>query len=319
MRRLFTSLSRPSSLMEPLEQLSSRSVKESVLLRIAYTFPFFWYATHLGALYPLLSIEYIEAQWPIFWISWISSRIAVSIILTLGILSSALALFAPHLRMIRIFVFLGFLQVLGLQYSFGKIHHLMHAWLFTLFIFAFLLPNNAFFPEQSSRKTKHRSLLVFHSAIVMLSLTYSLAGLGKLIGTLYQATQWQITPLHPSALARHIADRLLQTYPDSILGSWMIDNGIFLWPAMLGTIYIQLFAIHAAYRPRLHVLWGFSLSCFHLITGLTMTIDFTPNLVLLAILFIASPFAKSSLDIPGIIEDLPIFGQISHQLGILKR
>ena len=294
----------------PLTSSRDTSIRVATLLRVFYCFPLFWYATHLDALRPLLVVQSAELRWPVAWMMWVDLETTIPIVLGGAFLSAGLAILMPQYRWVRILVFIGFLEILGLQYSFGKIHHLMHGWLYSTFLFALFLPNEAFSTPQKSRAIRYRSVLIFHAALTMLCLTYSLAGVGKLLGSAYQAALGQMTPLHPSALAIHIADRLLQTYPESLLGPWMIDYGVFLWPAMLGTIYLQLFALVAAFRPRLHQLWGFGLSCFHMVTALTMTIDFSPNLVLLGIFLVASPFAPSQFDIRKTALDLPLFGPL---------
>ena len=42
----------------------------------------------------------------------------------------------------------------------------------------------------------------------------------------YQAVRGEVTPLHPSALARHVADRIIQTHADSLLGEVMIEHAV---------------------------------------------------------------------------------------------
>ncbi|MBX2812397.1 MAG: hypothetical protein KTR25_11330 [Myxococcales bacterium] len=310
MSKFFGSRQQPYSFAAPLHALRERSLTASTLLRIFYAFPIFWYVTHLQSFSPLLQPIPVELVWSSKWLLLMDRQTGAAFVLLSGILSASVALLFPEKRFVRVWLFISLFQILSLKYSFGKIHHLMHGWVYTSFILAFFLPNESFFPQGSGRATQHRTMLVFHACTTMLGITYGLAGLGKLLGTVYQTALWQITPLHPSALARHIADRLLQTFPDSILGGWMINYGVWLWPAMLGTVYLQLFAVHAAFRPQLHRLWGFGLSCFHLITALTMTIDFSPNLALLGIFFVASPFAPAKFNIMAIIRELPIFGYI---------
>ncbi|MEL6188207.1 MAG: hypothetical protein AAFU79_26580, partial [Myxococcota bacterium] len=275
----------------PFQTLTARSHRAEAILRIFYAFPPFWVVTHLDLLRPLLDPQAPFLRWPVAWMAWVGVSTAAPILLALALGAFMLGAFLPEHRAIRIAVFVAWLEVLGLGFSFGKIHHLNHGLLFTSFIFAAFVPDAAFRAHSATRTERQHGLLGLHAAMTMLALTYSLAGVGKLLGTAYQAALGQITPLHPSALARHIADRLLQTYPESILGGFMIEYGVWLWPMMLATVYIQLFALVAAFRPRLHRLWGVGLMGFHVVTALTMTIDFSPNLILLGLLWLASPFA----------------------------
>lgn len=310
MRRLLASSRPPESFGAPLVRVTQGSLRAEALLRVFYAFPIFWGVTHLDALRPLVNPPLFYPRWPIAWIHAVGPDVGARTILVLGLATALAGVILPGVRCVRVGVFLGLLQVLALQYSFGKIHHLMHGWLYVSFIYAAFLPNGAFRAAHASRRERQLTLLVMQAAQAMLGLTYSLAGVGKLLGTVYQAALGQTTPIHPSALARHIADRLLQTYPDSILGPWMIEYGVWLWPLMLATLYLQLFAFVAAFRPSLHRLWGFGLIAFHVTTALTMTIDFSPNVLLLGLLFSASPTAFPDLDLRRIAKDLPVLGHL---------
>lgn len=294
----------------PFRDLHARSHRAEVIFRIFYAFPPFWVVTHLDLLRPLLDPQVSQLRWPVAWMAGFDVGVAAPAMLGLALSAFMLGAFVPERRIVRGAVFLAWLEVLGLSFSFGKIHHLNHGLLFTSFIFAFFVPDAAFRAGSARRIDRQHGLLGLHAAMTMLALTYSLAGVGKLLGTAYQAALGQITPLHPSALARHIADRLLQTHPESILGGFMIEYGVWLWPMMLATVYIQLFAVVAAFRPRLHRLWGFGLMGFHIVTALTMTIDFSPNLILLGLLWLASPFAPESWNLPALVADFPVVGRL---------
>lgn len=304
----------PTDFAAPLRALGPASERVETAARIFYAFPLFWLATHLHLLRPLLEAEHFRFVWSVAWIGLVGPELGVPMVLGFAFLTAMLGALAPEYRALRIAVFLGLFQTLGVLFSFGKIHHLMHATLFTAFVFAVFLPDAAFRARHAQRAERQHALLAFHAAQTMLALTYSLAGVGKLLGSAYQLAQGQITPLHPEALARHIADRLLQTHPESLLGDLMIEYGALLWPMMLATLYLQLFALVAVFRPRLHRLWGLGLMSFHTVTGLTMTIDFTPNILLLGILYLASPFAPSGWDLRGMLSDLPLLGKPADRL-----
>lgn len=311
-------LARPLPLAGPgdgLARAAQATTRIEVLLRVFYVFPAFWLATHLPLLQPLWSPPPAELVWPVAWLAWVGPEWGAPVVLVLFGVSALLAPLRPDLRIVRLAVALGLLEVLALSFSFGKIHHLMHATLFTSVIFAVFLPDAAFRPAGASRRERALTLRAFSAAQGMLCLTYSLAGVGKLLGTVYQGALGQMTPLHPNALAVHIADRLLQTYPETTLGPWMIAHAPWLWPAMLATLYIQTFALAAAFRPRLHRLWALGLIGFHAVTALSMTIDFTPNIMLVGLLLAASPFAPSHDDQRRLLADLPVVGGLFRGAG----
>ncbi|MGF1511184.1 MAG: hypothetical protein ACFB9M_16955 [Myxococcota bacterium] len=307
LRRILRSRTKPKSWSAVLTAHRVAGNRAEAAVRIFYCFPLFWLATHLSELTPLLRPAEPSLLWPVAWVRW--TDLAPPIILGFGFVSATLGAWRPEERWIRLCVFIGLLEVLALKFSFGKIHHLMHAWLFCTFVFVWL-PNDWHRAHGPGRaRVRRQSLLfVFSGAQVAVAMTYSLAGLGKILGTAYQAVLGQVTPLHPSALARHIADRILQTHADSLLGAWMIEHAAFLWPMMIGTLYLQTFALFAALRPRLHRVWGVGLMVFHTVTLLALTIDFTPSIFLVGLLFVASPVAPNRFDLFGFLRDLPIIG-----------
>jgi hypothetical protein len=304
----------PDGFREPLARLRQGAFRTETLLRVAYAYPVYWYVSRLHELRPLLHPEGADYRWPVAWLNLVDASIFAPVVLAFGLFTAILGTLLPDRRVVRFLVFFGLLEVLGLKFSYGKIHHLMHGWLFTSALFV-LLPDRAFDAARASRTERQSTLLVFSAAQFVVGMTYSLAGLGKLIGSAYQAALGQITPLHPSALARHLADRILQTNADSLLGPWMIEHAVLLWPMMLLTLYLQFFAVWAVMRPRLHRLWGVGLLSFHATTILSLTIDFNPNIMLLAVLFIASPTAPARFEPGSIARDLPLFGALFRPRG----
>ncbi len=315
LRRIFRSPERPRSIVEPLRTVMAGALRLESILRVLYVFPIFWLVTHLHELRPLLAPRGVDLRWPVAWMAWVGPDVAAPLVIGASFVVATVAAWIPERRVARIAVFITLLQVLALKFSFGKIHHLMHGWLFTTFVLAFFLPNEAFDARRATRRQRQASLLAFSGAQVALALTYSLAGFGKLLAAPYQWSQGQVTSLHPSSLARHVADRILQTHADSVLGDFMIEHGVFIWPMMLATLYLQLFALWAVFRPRLHRLWAVGLIGFHVMTKLSMTIDFTPNVLLLGVLWLASPTAPARMDIRGILVDLPVVGGVFRRLG----
>lgn len=286
------------------------ALRTEVLVRAFYAFFPFWIATHLDGLAPLWNPPPGDWLWPVMWLDGVGPEVGAPILLIGFALSALLACLWPERRWVRGLLALTLFEVLALSFSFGKIHHLMHGWLFTAVIFAVFLPDAALAPARASRRDRVLALRAVGAAQAMLALTYSLAGVGKLLGSLYQLGLGQTSPLHPSALAIHIADRLLQTQPSTTLGPWMIAHGTWMWPAMLATLYLQTFAVVAVLRPRLHRLWAVGLIGFHLVTGLSLTIDFTPNILLLGLLGLGSPFAPSPVGWQAMLADLPGVGRL---------
>ena len=94
-----------------------------------------------------------------------------------------------------------------------------------------------------------------------------------------------------------VADSLLRTNADTLLGHFFVDHPLAGWPLFIGTMYLEGASVFIAFRPRLHRFWGFGLIAFHVGTQLTMNITFPENTLLLAVLLVCSPFAPDHVAI----------------------
>jgi hypothetical protein len=199
---------------------------------------------------------------------------------------------------------LGILEFTALDYSGGKIGHSSHLWVLTSLVLVFL-PRLG---PAAGRRERQSYLNVFWTAHALVLLTYTMSGLGKVAGAVWQAFQGQVTAFHPQALSLHVAARLLETGSQSPVGSWLVEHSWFGWPLMLGTIYLQTFAFWSIFRPRLLRVWTVGLIAFHLATFFVLTIRFAPPVLLLAMWGLASPFAPLKAKFGEIVTDLPLFG-----------
>ena len=242
--------------------------------------------------------------WPVAWAHVTGMTAAALIVATLYLGGALAAAMAPDRRLCRGLAALGLLMFTALHYSAGKIGHGTHLWVLTSIVFVFLPAQGAATPPD--RRGRQDYLNVFWTAHALVLLTYSMSGLGKVFGALWQATQGQVTAFHPQAMALHIADRMLETSSQNPVGLWLADHVWASWPLMLGTIYLQLFAFWAIFRPRLLRIWTVGLILFHLATYLTLTIRFAPPVLLLAMWGLASPFAPEKAGLRAILADLPL-------------
>jgi hypothetical protein len=226
-------------------------------------------------------------------------------LLSIGIMIAVVAL--PHLRWLRIGAFICFLLWYAFINSFGKISHDGHGWLFTTMIFIWL-PSSRDAEQSVSRQ--HLFLTVFASAQVLFMLFYTMSGAWKIGTGLGQMLAGEIGSFHPHALAQLTAFRLLQTGSDSLLGSWIIQYPLLGWPLHLAAIYLEFFALLAAFRPSLHRLWGIGLIAFHFGTWLLMGIIFQTNIALLGLLMVMSPFYRERTPARVTLGNLPLLGHL---------
>lgn len=278
-----------------------------LLVRIYYAFLLFASVGILPRWDPALAAEVsIDPLWPVQWVAWVSFPVAFAVIRTFFIASAFSAMVAPERRWARAIAAVGLLEFIALYTSALRLDVDWYVWVLTALVFAFL-PDIPAGQEPSSAE-RERFLLIFWAAQAANLLTYSMAGIGKLIGAAVQLTAGQTHVLMPEAVARHVADRLMTTDTQSILGAWVIAHPGIAWPLSVGSVFLLLFAFGAAFRPWLHRPWGIGLILFHIANYLALGIGFSAHIFLNAILLIHSPFRNPSTSWREAIVALPPLG-----------
>lgn len=255
-----------------------------------------------------------DPLWPIYGLAhFIPSPLVGQGLALFVILATLSAAVAPRLRWTRVLAFLGIFLFVAYVNSFGKIGHSRFGWVLTSGMLI-ALPGWTRHPA-SPRRDRQTLLLVFGMTQALFLITYSMAGLGKLLAAAVQAMAGEAHAFSPTALSRHIAERLLQTGTSLPVGEWMIAHPGAGQVAMLLTLYLQTFALVAAFRPAWHRWWALGLMGFHLMSGLTMGIYFEPHMLLLAVLFLWSPFRPDRMEWKA----LPLAGDAWAAIGRWKR
>jgi hypothetical protein len=254
-------------------------------------------------------------RWPVLWMRATGVEAGALLVLAAHLGGALAAAAAPGRRWCRALAALGLFEHTALVYSNGKIGHSLHLWVLTSLVLVFLPDGRAGGPPPG-RRERQEFLNVFWTAHALAMLTYSMSGLGKVLGALWQASQGQATAFHPQAMALHIADRLLETGSQSPAGLWLVEHVWAAWPLMLGTIYLQFFAFWAIFRPRLLRVWTVGLILFHLATYFTLAIRFAPPVLLLAMWELASPFAPEAGGWRAMLAELPLVGFLARKLSV---
>lgn len=262
-----------------------------------------------------LDASTLPLLWPLRWLVWSGMETAVYLLGALAVGGTVLAIFQPERRPFRLLAFVGLFLLMALNNSFGKINHSMHGWLAVSFWFIFLPKVEQ---ERPSRSQKVIYLTIFWGAQALLLWFYTMSGVWKVETAVSQIIAGEVHAFHPYAMAHQVANRLLQDNSTSILGPFLLTYPLLGWPLYLGALYLELFAIVAAFRPSLHRLWGTSLALFHLGTFLTMSITFNQNIMLLGLLLIASPFHPPNWTWQQAVGDLPLIGLIWRRLSVQK-
>lgn len=247
--------------------------------------------------------------WPVAWLTRVDLRTGIAVILAGYVGGALLGALFPDRRWARAAAFLGLFEFVAYNNSLGKIGHSLHAWVLTSFLLVFL-PGDRNRPSSPARVVRQRFLIVFGACQAMVLLTYTMSGLGKVGRAVAQLCLGETSAFHPHALAVVVADRLLQTNSQSLLGPWLIDHPLAGWPFLLATLYLQLVAFFVAFRPALHRWWGIGLVLMHLGTVLLLTVHFPQNILLLALLLFFSPFRRDDVSWRERLRQLPLFGRL---------
>ena len=105
-----------------------------------------------------------------------------------------------------------------------------------------------------------------------------------------------------------LGKQLLAPQYTNTIGTFIVTYPLVGWLLYLGAIYLQLFAVVAAFRPALHRVWGMVLIGFHLMSALTFAIGFPRNVLLLALFLVGSPFVEGKPSWRTVLTQLPVIG-----------
>lgn len=274
-----------------------------LVIRAFYAVSFMWTVHTMGSWIALRDIELLEPLWPAWWLDSQNPRTGVTFIVY-GYLAASLAgMCFPRSRLARISYVVFLAQYLAINMGFGKINHNFHGWLWTSAIFVFLPTVRGF--RRGDSATRHQTLSTIWTAQLVVLFFYTLTGLWKVGYSLRALTTSAVSGFEIDGFSLILADRIMRTNQQTLLGDWLLQHPLPGWFLYNGTMYLESASILVAFRPRLHRLWGVGLIVFHLGTQLAMGFTFSQNLVLLGLLFLCSPFAPDDVDVRRVLTDLP--------------
>jgi hypothetical protein len=275
-----------------------------------------FYAIGLAQVYGFaLRIDAIAAGWPqaaplwpVRWLDLVPVEPALDALFLALFAAGTVCIVAPALRLPRIVFALGVLQMAALANGEGAINHGYHEffWLSALFC---LMPAGARI-RSGDRAFREQAILVFASAAVLILFFYSLSGAYKVWNATVSLFDWRLSGFHPEALAQVLAHRSLHTNTDPPLAWLVIAYPVLGWPMQLAVYYFELFAICAAFRPRLLAVWGVALIVFHLGTYVFLEIAFTLHVIWNALFLVLAPQAIRWARPGEVLADLPLFGAV---------
>lgn len=255
----------------------------------------------------------ILTLWPVWWIKFVSFPIAFSVIKSAFIGATLLTAVFPFVRIFRVLTFVALLELVALYMTVLQADVDWHSAILVAFLLIFLPAGwNKF--DNVPNLIKQKTLFLFWACQALTLLTYSMAGLGKILGAIEQYSRGQVHAFAPKAVALHAAERIIATNTVSPMGSLVVDHYLLAWPFFVGSIYLMVFAFWVAFRPRLHQFWGLGLILFHVASYLTMNISFFIHTIILAMFLLNSPFREKEVTLAPAIFELPLFGWIFKKI-----
>jgi hypothetical protein len=304
--RLATRLrSGPDRTLRDAVAFQARAYERAVwLVRAFYAASIALVVIQMSSWVPYRDVTRVDAKWPAFWLDHVDLQFGVALILTLHVLATLWAMMLPQWRSARAASAVMLLEYMAFVNGFGKVNHDIHAWLWVSVVLVFL-PRGPWH-ERTRLADRHFFLTVLWCAQVIVLFFYTLTGLWKV----YWALRGVVSSEMMSSFNLHgfsyiVADRLLTTDQQTLLGDFVVRNPLIGWVLYNGTIYLESTSLLIAFRPRLHRVWGLGLICFHIGTQLTMGFTFRHNVLLVALLFVCSPFAPERISVRDALLDLP--------------
>lgn len=288
--------------------LSAAAARSRMIVRIFYAVLLALALVDMPLWKELMEPGKWDFLWPVVWMECIPINVGIMVLFALLLSSSFLAAWMPERKALRILTSLAWFFSIALQNSVGKIDHSDHLTVFLAFLLIFF-PFGTGHGRRQQKQLALAQLHVFATCQKLILLTYSMSGLGKIILGFWQLGRGEINVFYPEALARQTASRLLEEGTESILGPLLIDHAFWGWPLMMGAIYLQLFSLWAAFRPRLHRGWGIAQVLFHASTYLFMDLQFKVPPFWLLLYLVFSPFTPTSTGWRDMLHSLPLFGK----------
>lgn len=241
----------------------------------------------------------VDAQrlhWPAFWVRWTGAERAFLAVSVLLVAASFLAALRPGRRWVRALACLALWEYVAVMVSIGELFPICHQWVGVAFILAFL-PDRFAAPD-APRAARENAAVLFWAAQAFFLMTYSMAGLSKLLTAAWQSAHGEPSIFTAKGCASMAADYILEKGRLGPLEGWLKSSGS-LPALMFAGALAELGVFGLAWKPRLHAAAGAAVVAFHLATFLTLGIFFKTSVLLAAVLLFASPFRPREGDAPA--------------------
>lgn len=276
--------------------------RATVVVQAFYAVSLAWLVVDMGRWPDLLDSEVARPLWPAGWVSRTDPGPGLAVIMGLYAAGALSAAAFPRVRAFRLLYAFGLLEYMAVINGYGKINHNFHGWLWVAALLTLLPGHRA---RRGCTAERQATLAVLWSCQVIVLFFYALTGLWKFAYAVHALASERVSAFELDGFSLIVAGRLLETNQHTLLGDWLARNPLPGWVLFNGTMYLEAFALVAAFRPRLHRVWGMGLIVFHLGTQVAMGFSFEQNIVLVGLLLVCSPWAPETVRVGEVLGDLP--------------
>jgi hypothetical protein len=249
---------------------------------------------YFSALKPYLAND-LSNLLPIWSISWIPSQYLIITAKVLGLVNIVIpliCLFNLGSRTLRIICFLSLYSFWGIIFSLNNyIYHSFHTLILTSFVLT-LLPLD--FKDSKDKKIHIQTAKTVWLATALTLITYSCAGVSKVIGTIYDVLESKLSLTSVDFFSIRIAEYWDKGASSQILSPILIDFEILSYILYISVIAIELTAIVTAFRTKYLSYMGIALVMLHWGVANTLGIEFPTAIWILLYCIVLSPFSKKS-------------------------
>ena len=242
-------------------------------------------------LWPIDLLEHLTG------VGWLANSTVVS---AAGFSVALLAAVFPRVLLGRLGVFLYVLLFVSLRNSYGSINHGHYLYLYVSFTLLFLPRRDK--ANEMTRRSVLSCLAVLWLTQTILLLPYSLSGFWKIWRGRFEL-------LSSDGMIRVLLGRAVDD-TDSIapLLPFFSQYEYLTQAILLVTVYVEVFALLAVFRPHLHRSFGIVLILFHIGSDWLMNISFSGNILMIGLFLLLSPTAPDRFSLYGLIQSLPLIG-----------
>jgi len=267
------------------EDLKNINFKIWICAKVFYTSLFIIIINNFFDIEGFIQNPMTHPEWAISWVSLLPEIPWQIIFIVLCFFSNLITLVNTHKKSYRILNFIIFFFLFSSLNSYPKISHNLHTALIPLFFLCFIT-----FKEDK----KIQNALIYASAIGSILISYSLAGLWKILTGIKHLIKGDHGNFDFDAMTRYIKYNFVYSTPNEI-ANWLIENEWIGFLSLWFAILVEFVAISVIFHPKLQKALGALLMLMHIGAANILEVPFRYMFISIVPLLILTPFSKNSL------------------------